>query len=253
MKLAALDLATGERALALGRLRQVVEKYPKDLGARVLIAKTLFMDGKASEALRAAEALIAEEPNAPAATDAHFLIGTIKASTDCWTDAVKSFEEVLRRQPDAAAAQLALARLHFQAQDMKKAAGFAAQVMAARPADVEARALMVRIHHGLKEPARARQVLASLQKEFPNSVRVLNLTAAHDLAEGNTAAAREGYLKASARDPNDLESLAALTALDLSRGRRPGGRGAAGCCSQTDAAIAELLEFAGKAYGEARD
>ena len=77
------------------KLRTVIEKKPKDMSARLMMARLLLIDGKREEALTEATRIVADEPDTPAAADAYALIGNIQYSLDRRDEAIKAFEEVI--------------------------------------------------------------------------------------------------------------------------------------------------------------
>jgi putative PEP-CTERM system TPR-repeat lipoprotein len=218
-RLAAIDATQGQRAQAESKLREVLDKYPKDASARLLSARLLVLDGKRDEALANANLVATQDPNAPAAAEAYYLIGRIQTSLDRPEEAIKAYEEVLKRQPQPVAADLALAALHLTAGSLDKATTYAHQALAIQPKSPQARALMVRILLAQHKMPEAQGELASLEKEFPTSPTVLNLMAAQQLAAGQVDAARASYLKVVQVVPTDIEATTGIVRIDLSRGR----------------------------------
>jgi putative PEP-CTERM system TPR-repeat lipoprotein len=218
-RLAAIDATQGQRAQALAKLREVLDKYPKDASARLLTARLLVVDGKREEALANANLVVTQDPNAPAAAEGYFLIGRIQTSLDRPQEAIKAYAEVLKRQPQPVAADLALASLHLSGGSLDKATTYTQQALAIQPKSPQARALMVRILLAQHKMAEAQSELASLRKDFPSSPTVLNLVAAQQLADGQVDAARASYVKAVGLIPNDYEATTGILRIDLSRGR----------------------------------
>ncbi len=218
-RLAAVDAAQGDRTGALTKLQEVVLKHPKDMTARVLIARLLLLDGKRDEALKEATAIVTEEPTSNVASAAYAIIGTIQTSRDRPDEAIKAYEEVLQRQTQPVAANIALAGLHMTSGNLDKAQVYAQQAVTIQPKNPIARLTMVRLELARGNAAKAREQLAALQKEFPNAPAVLNLVAAQQMVEKKFEAARLTYQKVIQMAPNDLEALAGLTRLDVATGR----------------------------------
>jgi cellulose synthase operon protein C len=218
-RLAAIDAAENDRVGAMTKLQEVVLKHPKDMTARLLIARLLLIDGKRDEALKDATAIVTEEPTSDMAPAAYAMIGAIQASRDRHDEAIKAYEEVLARQRQPVVANIALAGLHMQTGNLDKAQTYAQQAITMQPKNPLARLTMVRLDLASGNSAKARQELAALQKEFPNAPPVLNAVATQQLVEKNFDAARLTYQKVLQMAPNDLEALAGLTRLDVATGR----------------------------------
>jgi len=219
LRLAAIDVALGIRAQAQDKLHEILQRHPKDMAARLFSARLLVMDGKRDEALAVAQSIVKDEPHSQMAAGAYQIVGAMHVALDRPEDAIKAFEEVIRRQPDAATAKLALARLRLMRGETEGAETLVRDVLTAAPDNPVARAELVRILLARNEVGRARTELATLQKDFPNAVPVLNLQAAQQLADRQVAAARATYVKAAGLAPNDLEALAGIVRIDLAAGR----------------------------------
>ena len=250
-RLAGVDAIEGFRAQGIGRARDVLERYPTDLPARLLLARLYLADGKREEALAEANTMVQQEPNAPIAGDAFMLIGQVHAMLDRPEAAIKAFESVLTRFPQPFAAELALASLHLSSGAVDKATTYVQQALALQPTHPMARAMKVRVLLVEGKTAEAQVELASLQKEFPDAPPVLNLLAAQQMAQGQPAAARETYLKAAARGANDLEPLAGLVQIALATGRTADAIGRIEEALKTGGANGDVLVLAARVYGAA--
>lgn len=250
-RLAAIEAAQGNRAVALSKLREVLDKHPKETAPRLLSARLLLIDGKRDEALAEANTIVTQDPNSRAASDAYLVIGGIQASVDRREEAIRAYEEVLKRQPQPLAADLALAGLHLRAGSLDKAETYAQQALAIQPNNPQARSLVVRILLSQKKAAQAAEQLASLRKEFPSSPTVLNLLAAQQLAEGHVDEARAAYAKAAELAPHDLEAAAGLIGLDLKAGRTREAISRVDSELETAPPTASFLILAAKTYAAA--
>ena len=217
-RLAVIDAAEGHRAQALDRLREILTKHPKDSQALLLTARLLLADGKRDEALAAAKATIAIEPNAPAAGVAHLIAGQIYAATDNTKDAIEAFEQVLKIQPRPLVANMALARLHLAAGSTDKSLTYIRQALEIEPGSPDARALLVRIDVRRGDMEKAKEDLALLQKAYPDAPAVHNLEALLQLGARQPDAARASYAKALKLDTNDAEASEGLLHLDVASG-----------------------------------
>ena len=219
VRLAAIDASLGERAAALSKLHEVALRHPREMSARLLAARVLLIDGKRDEALAQATSIVKDEPNSAEAGEAYNVIGRVQASLDRPEEAIRAYEEVLKRQSRPLEAQLGLASLHLTARDLDKATRYARDALAIHPNSPHARAVMVRIRLAANDTRGAAQMLGALRKDFPNSPAVLNLVAAQQLAARQVDAARASYARAAALAPNDLEAFSGLVRVDLTTGR----------------------------------
>jgi tetratricopeptide (TPR) repeat protein len=248
-RLAALDASRGERAQALAKLRELIEKQPKEMPARLLSARLLVADGKLDEALEQAQSITKDDPNSKVAGDAYFLIGSIHGARDRYDDATKAFEEVLKRETQPLPALIALSALQLQARDAAKATTYAQQALAIQPKNPNARALLVRIAIAQGNMTKAREELASLQKEFPSSPAVLKLQGAQLLAEKKLDAARAAYAKAAQLAPNDIEAAGGLAPNDLLTGKGKDAVAQIEARLKTTAPTSSFLILAAQTYG----
>jgi tetratricopeptide (TPR) repeat protein len=247
-RLAAIDATQGQRAQGLVRLKDVLDKYPKDAPARLLTARLLLVEGKRDDALANATTIVTNDPNAPAASDAYLLIGRIQASLDRTDDAIKAYEEVLKRQARPLAADLALASLYFDQRALDKATTYVHQARTIAPRNPVTRALTVRILLAQHDMTKASEELASLRRDFPNSPTVLDLVGAQQLANRDVEAARASYAKASQSTPGDLEALAGLVSIDLGTGRTKDAVGRIEAAQKTMEPTAPFLILAARTY-----
>jgi len=217
-RLAALDAAEGRRAPALARLREVLEKYPKDSSALLLSARLYVVDGKRAEARQAVAAVIANEPNSQSAVQALLLSGQIESSSDRNDLAIKAYEQVLKLQGRPLVADVALARIYLSMGDTSKAITYAQQALSIQPNLPEAQNILIRAEIASGDVARAKQDLEGLQKRFPNTVGVEKLSAIVQMASKQPDAARASYARALRAAPGDLEILAGLVQIDLATG-----------------------------------
>ena len=253
IRLAGVDAAQGDRANAQAKLRDVVLKYPKDMTARVLIARLQLIDGKREEALAQATSIVTEEPTSKEAATAYAIIGGIQSSLDRTDDAIKAYEEVLKREPSAVAASIALAGLHLAKGAPDKAQTYADQALAQVPKNPLARVMMVRVDLAKGNQSKAKDELAALQKDFPNAPAVLNLVAAQQLSEKKLDAARATYLKVTKIAPNDLEALTGLVRIDVATGKAKEAVGRVEAGLKTGKPTGNFLMVAAQTYAASGD
>jgi len=253
LRLASLEAAQGNRAEALIRVREVTAKNEKDMGARLLEARLLFLDGKVDQSLEAAAAIVKEEPNSPSSPGAYLLIGGIEASRERNEEAIKAYEEALRVGRQPLAAQLALAGVHLSMGAIDKAANYVQQALNSQPANPFGRSLLIRIELVKGHTQKAAEGLASLQKDYPNAVPVMNLVAARFAIEKKFDLARTAYSKVLEVSPNDIEALSGLVNIDLQTNRPKEAVARIEAASSRQPANSSLKLLAAKTYVAAGD
>jgi tetratricopeptide (TPR) repeat protein len=248
-RLAAIDAADGQRAQALSKVDAVLAKYPTDDAARLLRARVLLDDGKSDQALAEATKIVTDNPSSPEAAGAYFVVGQIQKATDHPQEAIAAYEEVLKRQRQPVAAEVALAALHLAAGRVDQANSYIQQALAIAPRDPLVRSLSVRVALKQRDSERAKRELASLQKDFPNAPTVLDLFAEVQLSDRQIDAARASFDKAYALNPSDLEATAGLVQIDLARGQSKAALARIEDGLKAASPSPDLLVLAARVYG----
>jgi|SRR5579862_581432 len=250
-RLAALDAAQGMRAQALARITEVLSKHPKEMPARLLDARLLAADGKRDDALAQANSIVKDEPNSSSAGDAFVLIGNIEASSDHPEEAIKAYEEALKRRAQPVTANLALAALSLSTRSFDKASTYAQAALALQPKNPLARSMVARVWLAQGNTTRAKDEIASLQKDYPTSPTVLDLVAAEQLASNQMDAARATYAKALQLSPTDREAATGLVTVDMRTGHAADATKLIDANLKTHDNDGEFLILAAKTYGSA--
>jgi tetratricopeptide (TPR) repeat protein len=247
-RLAAIDGVQGQRAQGLGRLKEVLQKYPKDSSARLVNARLLLLEGRRDDALADATFIVTNDPNAAAASEAYLLIGRIQSSVDRPDDAIRAYEEVLKRQVRPIAADLALAALYLDRRALDKATTYVEQARTIDSRNALARSLNVRILLARGDVAKANAELASLRSDFPSSPTVLDLEGTSAVASRQIDAARVAFAKAWQLAPTDLEALAGLVSIDIGTGHAKDAVARNEAAQKTIDPSAAFLILAGRTY-----
>jgi tetratricopeptide (TPR) repeat protein len=251
VRLAALDATEGQRAQAEGRLNDLLDKKPKDMSARLLLARLMAVDGKSDEALKGATSIVTDEPTSTATAPAYLLIGQIQASRDRPEEAIAAYKEAIKRESQPVAADAALATLSLRTGAYDQAATYSQQALAIMPGNPGLRVLQVRVLLAQGKTAQAKDEIASLQKAYPNSPIVINLLAGQQLTGQQMEAARASYAKAAALAPNNLEALAGLVRIDLATGRNQEALARVEAGLKGGKPTGEFLMLAGRTYAAA--
>ena len=104
------------------RLDAVLARVPKYAPVLVMKAQWLTTENKLDEALARAKAAVAADPQSAAA---HFALAVVHDRRREVADATKSYNEVLRLNPRAVAAQVELSRLSLTSGDRTEALRYA--------------------------------------------------------------------------------------------------------------------------------
>jgi cellulose synthase operon protein C len=217
-RLATIDAGLGHSDQALKSLTALLEQHPKDVSLGLLRARVLLLEGKPDDALAQATQIVTDRPESTVATDAYLLIGSIQMGFDRSEEAINAFQEVIRRQTQSLAADMALSQLYVDSNELEKAMMYAQQAKAIQPQSVDVQALFVRIGLASGDMTRVREALAPMQREAPSSPIVLSLQGAEQMRLHHYDAARAFFAKAAQLVPTALEPLAGLVDVDLATG-----------------------------------
>ena len=249
-RLAALDYTEGRVAEAHKRLDTVLTRMPKNAPVLVMKAQWLMTENKLDEALARARAAVEADPQSAAA---YFALATAHDRRREVADAVKAYNEVLRLNPRAVAAQVELSRLSLTSGDRTEALRYAEAARQAAPASLEARVAVARSLLAAGNLPRAEAEIAELLKGAPNAAVVHALSGTLQAMKNNVAAARTSFERSLELTPGFLEAIGGLTYLDL-QAKNP-----AAAIARLDAEIikqptsAPLLVLLARAHGAAGD
>ena len=212
VRLARLDYAGGRVTGAYERIARVLEKDQASLYA--LLAKSAFLlsDRRLEEALSIAALTVETYQDSSSAL---FILGRVQAARHQTAAAIAAFEGVLRVNPRATDAKMALAGLHLATGRPDTSLGLAREVVASNPENIEARITIVRGLLAARELPRAQAELDGLLSQSPDSVAVHVLLGMLKGHQKNAPGARKHFARALQLDPNSLEALGGLVAVDL--------------------------------------
>jgi putative PEP-CTERM system TPR-repeat lipoprotein len=200
------------------RLDAVLAKSPQHVDALLTKGAWLLAEGKPADALKQAEPAARAMPSN---ASTHYLTGLIHAQLNDSSAAIAAFNEVLRLNPRAAAAQLQLSRLQLAQGAVAETIQLAESALKNAPGNPEARLTLASGLIAQRDLARAEPLVTQLLAEYPNVAAVEALNGMRHLARKNTAQARAAYERALKLDPRSYPALAGLTALDM-MDKKPG-------------------------------
>jgi putative PEP-CTERM system TPR-repeat lipoprotein len=211
-RLAAMDYSAGRTAEAHKRLDAVLKRMPKYSPVLVMKAQWLTRENKLDEALDRAQAAVAADPQSAAA---HFALAVVHDRRREVAAATKSYNEVLRLNPRAVAAQVELSRLSLSSGDKAGALRYAERARLAEPSNLDARVALARSLLVAGNLNYAETEIAALLKQAPNAAVVHALNGTLQATRKNTVAARTSFERAVEISPGFVEAVGGLTYLDL--------------------------------------
>ena len=145
-------------------------------------------------------------------------------------EATAAFQEVLRLNPQATEAKIALSQLSLSQGRPEASVAFAREALADNPNSADAQLALVRGLVTSGELDRADAELKRLNSRFPDSAAVHTQMGMLLGRRQQTAAARTEFDRALKLEPGNVEALSGLVTLDLSQQglqERAGARGRA--------------------------
>ena len=246
--LASMEYEQGHTKEAHARIDKLLARVPKNAPALVLKARFYQTEKKLDEALEAAKAAVAADPQLLAA---HYLLGSIHSVRRELPDAINAYTEVLKLNPRVLGAQLELSRLNQLSGNREAALRYAEEASQSAPTSAQARLALVQSLLGRGELDRAETVLKPLLTEAPNVATVHVLDGGVQAARNNDARARASFIRALELDPGNIPATTGLVGLDLKL------KQLASAVNRVDAELAkqpdraELLALAARVYDQA--
>src|SRR6185369_3797337 len=167
--LAGIAYVGKDTAGAHAMIDAVIKREPSNLQALLVKAEWLTNESKPAEALKYAETAVKAAPNS---AGAHFALGTIQERLRQRKEAIGQYNEVIRLNPRATAAQVALSRLNLAEGAPGSAVTFAESAVTTAPNSPAARLALVHALLGNRDFNRAERELAPLLQKYPNEARV---------------------------------------------------------------------------------
>jgi len=249
-RLALLTYAGGDRDRAKKMLNEVLAAYPSHPVALQVRARWYLADGQPAQALDRAKAAVNA---APRSIDALYLLGTLQALNKQPEAATTSFNQVLKLNPRATAAQIQASQLRLEQGEADAAVGLAQDAVASAPAIPEARLVLARALVAQHDFTRAEVEINQLLSRYPRASAVHSIKGTMHLLKGDAAAARQAYQKAFDLAPGSIAALTGLTMLDMQQQKIDAARARLESRLVTDAKRPDVLALAGKVYLAAGD
>jgi putative PEP-CTERM system TPR-repeat lipoprotein len=210
----AVQLALGSLPQAEQHLKQYLEKDPKNLYARKLLASVLL---KNREGQRAVDIL------APALKDKNIqpdsqllaLAGEAYMQTRDFEKATAFFERASSMAPENATLHAALSMSKMGQGDSARAISELEMARNLDPKSSQAGILLVMTHLRLKEFDKALAAAKAVEKEHPDNPLIQNLKGGIYLSKKDSASARASFEKALSLQPSYFPAVTNLAQLDM--------------------------------------
>ena len=190
----------------------VLAKDPKNVPALLVKTRFLVNEGKLDDALVSAKAAAAADAQS---IQARYLMGTILRVKRRPQEAMDAFNEVLKINPRAAAAQMQLAELNMQQGKANTALQLATDVAKQLPNDPRVKLTLVQTLVASGQLEQAQKVMAPLLKALPNAAPVQTAAGTVALSRRDVPGARKAFTRALELDPGNFGGLAGLIQLDF--------------------------------------
>jgi len=249
-RLASIAYVSNEKSKAHGMLDAVIKSEPNNTQALLMKTQWLLDEKRVTEALEPAQAAVKADPKN---INAHFYLGVVHDTLRQRKEAIADFTEVLRINPRATAAQIALSRLNLLEGSPETAVTLAESALSAQPANPMARVSLVRGLLGRHDTVKAEQELAPLLKQYPQIGVVHALNGALKMQRKDVPGARVEYEKALSMVPDSIEALAGVTAVDLSQNKAAQARERVEAKLAAQPNNTDLMMLAAQVYGAQRD
>lgn len=231
LQMAQLRHLQGKDAEAEEIVDSVIKAAPKNGAALASKARFLIGRKKPDEALVAAQAAVAAEPNL---ADAHFALGSAFSAKRDVAAASTAFKQVLQLNPSAFAAQTELARLQLSEGRPGEAAELAARALKDQPNSLDAQLVLLRARLASRDFASSTPQAKLLVSQYPGSAEVQALAGRLAFLKGADMEARAAFQRALAIDSTSVEALTGLVTLDMKQ-RQP-----AAAKTRIEAAVAKV-------------
>src|SRR4030095_6027493 len=212
LKLAALDVQSGDRQGADALVNEVLAKEPNSVDALIVKAQLLVTDGKFDEALATGGKAI---PNARASAQAQCALGRLLVARHDSEGAMNAFNEALKLNPSLAQVEMELAKLHLDAGRIDQAKQFALSAATKISGYAEAQIVLSHLERLQGRLDSADRTLNELVKALPGAPVVQTEFGRLQLVKGNRAEARSAFERALSKNPNFVDALSVLTQMDL--------------------------------------
>ena len=221
IRIASLQFDDGRRPAAMKTVDEILSRQPKNVSALVLKSRFLLADNKLPEALTQAKAAAAAGPTQ---TAPHYVLGSVYAAQKNYDAAIEAFQEAVKVNPGAVAAEVQLSQLYIIKNDPAEAVKWADRALAGRPNDPGARLVLIRALKAGRQLDRAEAEIKDLLAKFPRQAALHSELGSIELLKGQPETARAAFARALELDSRSTDALEGLTAADAASNKLPAAR-----------------------------
>jgi tetratricopeptide (TPR) repeat protein len=249
-RLAAVEYAEGKKPQAYARLNDLLTRQPKYAPALLIKARFLRTEHRIDEAVAQAKAATQADPTF---LQGHFFLGKLYMEMSEFTAAADAFREILKLNPRATAAQIALSRAQLASGNTDASLESARDALNAQPQNPDAHLLLARGLIARGKLADAEKEMTALATKYPSESAVQSQMGSLFAARGDARSARRSFERALALDPNSVEALSGLVLLDLTANRPAEARARVETRLAQNADDSRLLLLAAETYAGTGD
>ncbi|NOT27589.1 MAG: tetratricopeptide repeat protein [Acidobacteria bacterium] len=217
VQMAAILFGNGRRPEAYQQIDAILKQANNNARALLLKASFLLEEDKLDESILAAQAATKADADL---TQAYYVMGLAYSQQREVEKAQLAFNEVLRLEPRAFEAQLALSRLYLETGNIDLALELAGNASVKAPNAPAVREAIIRASLARGNLARAENEVRALIAQYPKRATGHVLQGDLNVAQKNLTAAERAYRAAIDLVPQSPAANLGLVKIDIARGRR---------------------------------
>ncbi|MCB1962264.1 MAG: PEP-CTERM system TPR-repeat protein PrsT [Rhodocyclaceae bacterium] len=204
-----------------GLLDALINRYPRNLGARKLLASIYMDEGDSARTLNTIEPVLRVRGDDPQAL---LLAGRAQLASKRYSQATRYLERAAQLMQDNAQAQAALGYSLLGGGEAEAGIASLEKAFAANPGDGGVGMVLTSLYMQRGETAKALGVAEGLVKGSRDNLAALNLLGAIRAASGDVAGARAAYEQVLQRDPDFVPAQLNLARVEAEEGRPDAAR-----------------------------
>lgn len=209
------------REKAKGFLDGLISRYPRNLGARRLLASIYIDEGDSARTLTTIEPVLRVRPDDPQAL---LLMGRAHLASKRYLRATHYLERAAEAMQGDAQVQAALGYSLLGGGQPEAGIASLEKAFAANPRDGAVGMVLTSLYMRRGDIDKALAVAQALVKGREDNLSALNLLGAIRAASGDVAGARQAYEQVLQRDPDFVPSLLNLARVDAEEGKPEAAR-----------------------------
>jgi tetratricopeptide (TPR) repeat protein len=215
VKLAEMDLVSGNQAEAELQVQEVLKENPRSSDGLVLLGRMALARRNGKDAVQAFRTVLHDQPEL---ATVHFLLGQAYLLIGENSLAKESFEHAVALYPGQVDARRSLAALESQSGRYQQARARLDDLLKQRPDDLAALDMLMMVDLVTKNWDEAERTLERLHTASKDSAVAIMAEGRLRQAQGQFEKASAAYERATALAPNDPEPLLSLVKLDAAQG-----------------------------------